>query len=345
MKDTEGNFSCPATGQNNCTNCGTRQRMKPLVSIIIPCYNKLAYVAASIESALAQGDIVEVIVIDDGSTDGSDKILAGYGDRIVSEFGPNRGGSAARNRGLELAQGSYIQFLDADDILPEGKIAAQVAMLKDTARTEMAFCPWAYFYDDGRIQPTIPRRYWHCYDAGLNLLVDMWTYGGFFPNHAWLVPMGLIEEAGPWDETLSGDDDGEFFGRLLARAGRLHFCKETSVFYRDPPERSVSRDLSLKSALSFWVAFEKVAGVILSCRTDRLARRAVLSRVRTTAYAWRNRPEIIENAAEYEKKLDLWDLSPSLPLGARWILAIFGIRHGLAVRRILLAERTASKTN
>ena len=90
----------------------------PLTSVVIPCYNAEGYVGEAIESALNQTyRPVEVIVIDDGSTDGSLDVIRSFGDRIRYESGPNRGPSAARNRGVQLARGELIQFLDADDVL------------------------------------------------------------------------------------------------------------------------------------------------------------------------------------------------------------------------------------
>lgn len=304
----------------------------PAVSIVIPCYNKRPYVAAAIDSALAQGDGTEVIVIDDGSTDGSAQVVAGYDGRIAWETGPNRGGSAARNRGLALARGRYIQFLDADDVLPGGKVAEQLVVLERTSDSCMAFCGWSYFHDDGRVDPPDDRRYWTDYSAGIDLLIDMWTFGGFFPPHAWLAPRTLIDAAGHWDEALTGDDDGDFFGRLLAHAGAVHFVDSTRVLYRDPPEGSVSRNTSLKSARSFWSAFGAVSDAILARRDDRTAKRAVLSRLRKTAYAWRYEPEIVDKAAAFETELGLFDLSPGLPRGARFMIGLLGIRRGLWLR-------------
>ncbi|WP_099237318.1 glycosyltransferase [Synechococcus sp. BDU 130192] len=92
--------------------------MSQLISVVIPCYNSAAYVKDAIASALDQTyPHVEVIVIDDGSTDGSIDILHSFGDRIYWETQANQGAPIARNRGLELAKGKYIKFLDADDIL------------------------------------------------------------------------------------------------------------------------------------------------------------------------------------------------------------------------------------
>lgn len=102
--------------------------MSPLVSIIIPCYNNQAFLQEAIASAVNQTySSVEIIVIDDGSTDRSLEIIRSFGDRIRWETGINQGAPSARNRGLELARGKYIKFLDADDVLLPDCIERQVA--------------------------------------------------------------------------------------------------------------------------------------------------------------------------------------------------------------------------
>lgn len=304
----------------------------PTVSIIIPSYNKRAYVAASIESALAQTHTCEVIVVDDGSTDGSLDVVRRYKDRIILESGDNRGGSAARNRGLELSSGEYVQFLDADDVLPKTKIAKQLERLQGAREADIAFCPWSYFHDNGVIDAPSPRRYWRDHEEGLSLLTEMWYLGGFFPPHAWLVSRKLIERVGEWNEALTGDDDGEFYGRMLAAASAAHYCKNAQVYYRDPPAGSVSRSRSLESARSDWLAFEIVSEEILSRRDDLLTQKACLSRARKKAYAWSQFDEIVENAAAYERKLGVNDYSPSLPLWVRLLIGFLGLKPGLKIR-------------
>ena len=89
-----------------------------VVSIVIPCYNCELFLAETLESAFAQSYAhTEMIVIDDGSTDGTARLIRSYAGRVKAEFGPNRGASAARNRGTALARGEFIQYLDADDLL------------------------------------------------------------------------------------------------------------------------------------------------------------------------------------------------------------------------------------
>lgn len=102
--------------------------MEPLVSIIIPCYNSQAFIEDAIASAVKQTyNNVEIIVIDDGSTDGSLEIIKGFGNQVRWETGENRGAPLARNRGIELAQGEYIKFLDADDVLLPDCLEKQLA--------------------------------------------------------------------------------------------------------------------------------------------------------------------------------------------------------------------------
>lgn len=98
-----------------------------LVSVVIPCCNNEHFIGAAIESSLSQSyPYIQVIVVDDGSSDHSLEIIQSYGDRIEWTAQKNQGGGAARNRGLELATGYYIKFLDADDVLLPNSISKQM---------------------------------------------------------------------------------------------------------------------------------------------------------------------------------------------------------------------------
>src|SRR5215211_2892046 len=102
-----------------------------LTSIVIPCYNAARYLAETLESAFTQTYTpTEIIVVDDGSTDGSVELIQTYGNRVRAEYGPNRGASAARNQGTALARGEFIQYLDADDLLTHDAIEKRVAGLR-----------------------------------------------------------------------------------------------------------------------------------------------------------------------------------------------------------------------
>ncbi len=110
-----------------------------LISCIVPVFNGERYLAEALDSILAQTyRPLEVIVVDDGSTDGTAHIVAGYGERISYLRQANAGPGAARNRGLDAAAGAYVAFLDADDLWHKEKLARQMARFE--ARPELELC-------------------------------------------------------------------------------------------------------------------------------------------------------------------------------------------------------------
>jgi glycosyltransferase involved in cell wall biosynthesis len=112
----------------------------PLVSVVIPCYNAEAYLAEAIESALRQeAGPLEVVVIDDGSTDGSAGVARCFGGAVRYEYQANAGISAARNRGVELAAARYLAFLDADDVWPAGSLTLRLDMMRAYPGTACVF--------------------------------------------------------------------------------------------------------------------------------------------------------------------------------------------------------------
>ena len=118
-----------------------------LISIIIPVYNGERYLAETIESTLAQTHTPgEIIVIDDGSTDGSAKIAERFSTSVQYHWQPNGGTSAARNRGVAVARGDFLAFLDADDLWTEDKLARQAAAFTKDPTLDVVFGHVQQFY-------------------------------------------------------------------------------------------------------------------------------------------------------------------------------------------------------
>lgn len=114
---------------------------KDLVSVVIPNFNGEAFVTDAVNSALFQShDQIEVIVVDDGSSDASLNVLARFGEAISVISGPNHGACAARNQGLRLAKGKWVQFLDADDLLHCRKVERQLAHAKRLPERVLSVC-------------------------------------------------------------------------------------------------------------------------------------------------------------------------------------------------------------
>lgn len=213
-----------------------------MVSIIIPCYNSGQLLAKSIESALAQTYVPkEIIVVDDGSTDNSLAIAKQYECEQVKVIRQNNAGAAvARNTGLAVAKGDYIQFLDAGDVLSEEKIAAQVMALIDVPM-KVAVCNYKQFTTDDELKNgTYPDQSSFIYssDDPQDFLIDLWGGKGnmhFIQTNCWLVPKAVIEKAGGWRAYRCPDDDGEFFARVLLASEGIVYVPGVYNYYHITP--------------------------------------------------------------------------------------------------------------
>ena len=126
----------------------------PLVSVVVPVYNAEKYIRSAIDSVLAQDyRPLEIVVVDDGSTDATLQVLSEYEDQIRIFSQPNKGSAAARNLGAKLAEGAYVAFIDADDYWFPGKLRAQVAALQETG-ARMSFSRFQFWHaDDNGLWP------------------------------------------------------------------------------------------------------------------------------------------------------------------------------------------------
>ena len=215
--------------------------MKPLVSILVPCYNAEKWLAETLESALAQTwKNTEIIVVDDGSTDGSLAIAQSFkvkGIKVISQT--NRGASAARNRALKEAQGDFIQYLDADDLLAPDKIERQVSLLEKNDEEYIAAGEWARFYQADTEARFISQPLWADMSPIDWLLCALEGHWMMHPA-AWLVPRQIAEQAGPWNEALSLNDDGEYFCRVVLASQGIKFCWGSKSYYRSGNSTSLS---------------------------------------------------------------------------------------------------------
>lgn len=213
--------------------------MLPLVSICIPVYNSDRFIAHTIESVLNQTyQNWELILINDGSTDDSVTIIKQFNDpRIVYIEQGNRGAAAARNVALNNCRGEFVQFLDADDLIPPDKIAKQIALIKDN-KLCLVGCNWVRFRGStgqtfGAVGPHASIRK-NC--SPIEWLLSRHT----MLIHCWLTPIDLVKKAGLWDERLTTNDDGEYFARVIGEAEKVFYCGETMVFYRCENTKGIS---------------------------------------------------------------------------------------------------------
>jgi len=182
------------------------------VSAIIPTYNRKDFVLEAVESVIAQtyGDW-ELIVVDDGSSDGTGEALKRFGERLRYIYQANQGVSAARNRGLELARGEFIAYLDSDDLwLPE-KLRTQVAFMDRHPEAQICYTDEIWIRRGVRINP----RKKHAKYSG-------WIYPYCLPlciisPSSALMRRGLLEQIGAFDPQLPVCEDYDLWLRVAAR--------------------------------------------------------------------------------------------------------------------------------
>jgi len=228
----------------------------PLVSILIPLYNAKPYIAQTLDNCLAQTyPHIEIIVVDDESTDNGLAIAQKYAkahENITVYTQPNSGAPRARNHAFEKAKGDYIQYLDADDLMSENKIASQMALAAEYGYDPkvMFSSKFSYFTDslDDAVYFKQPIDY--SYESGVAWLVDAWSGGGFGVVMGWLTHRELIEKAGAWREDLSKNQDGEFFSRVVKHAEKVIMPDDIMVYYRRTGSGSISSQFKESAAAS-----------------------------------------------------------------------------------------------
>lgn len=211
----------------------------PLASIIIPTYNRKHLLCDAVQSCLEQSwRNIEVIIVDDGSTDGTEACIAQqitgpWRDRVKYCRQSNAGASAARNKGLELATGKYVQFLDSDDILFKDKIALQVRQL-EAAPSEQVLCscfgrvgPYTNDLAQGHrigIQCATPTKYIRQMCGGV--IHGMQTSAPLWKRSF------LVNRPG-WRTDISLGDDLEYYLRLLTETRSVGFVAQDLFLVRE----------------------------------------------------------------------------------------------------------------
>lgn len=207
------------------------------VSILIPCYNAVRWIGQAVQSALDQTYMdKEIVVVDDGSTDGSLDVIRSFGNRIYWETGPNRGGNVARNRLLDLAKGDWIQYLDADDYLQPGKVEDQIRFLAVNPEVDVVFGPVVMEYNSemGIRQEMLsipePHDLW--------ILLARW----YLPQTgATLWNKKALVDVGGWKKGQPVCQEHELYLRLLMAGKLFAYCPTSGAMYRQWGEHTVCK--------------------------------------------------------------------------------------------------------
>jgi len=209
------------------------QSVIPRVSVVIPTYNYARYVPEAIDSVLAQSfEELEIIVVDDGSTDKTAEVLRAFGGQLRVIRQERRGLSAARNTGIRAARGQYLAFLDSDDLwLPE-KVSLQVARLDAEPEVGLVYAETLLF-DDSTPATLTPHSYWASHPSGK--ILPWLVRQNVIPSPTPMVRRELFERVGLFDETLSACEDWDMWIRI-GRVCEIAYVNRVLAKYRQHRE-------------------------------------------------------------------------------------------------------------
>lgn len=215
----------------------------PLISIVVPCYNYAHHLAATLESVRRQVlEDWECIIIDDGSTDRTPQVAETYVNadrRFLYHRQENMGLSAARNVGIAKAKGSFIQFLDADDLISPKKLSEQSEFMIQRPEVQVSYTDAYYFlsdeptklyrsfYFDENGEPQVNMNRWIPRIDGRGAeLLNYLVRANIAPVHCMLTRKGLIDKVGGFDESLKYLEDWDFWLRCAFEGAVFSYFKE-----------------------------------------------------------------------------------------------------------------------
>jgi len=319
-----------------------------LVSILIPCFNAKRWIAEAIESALSQTWAEkEVIVVDDGSRDGSLNVIKSFGDRIHWETGLNRGGNVARNRLLELAKGEWLQYLDADDFLLPLKIERQMGFLQAHPECDV-ICS--------------PMRVVHCSENSVTegeVLAIPEFHDPWILLAQWRLPptggplwrrQGLLRVNG-WKPDQPCAQEHELYLRLLQSGAQFGYFEECHAVYRHfSNQTTVSTKNRAEWRRRRLEIYDRMEQFLLERRELTGSRRQALNQARFTIArtTWLRDPASALQIVEEIKQCQP-GFVPEPPIARgiyRWIYRIFGFdaAERIAASKRLLTSGTEAAT-
>ena len=225
-------------------------KKQPLVSIIIPTYNDGNCVGDAIDCSLSQTyENIEVIVVDDGSTDGTERLLHDrYENRIKYIRQENKGLSSARNTGIKSANGDYFQFLDADDVIDDSKISEQMDKLTMTSGLALAYCDYIRsdmndrLIEYKRMNPVLQN------DKPIEDLAMKWETEVSIPPHCFLFRSTIFTEGGiRFDEKLPTHEDWDCWMNVFAMNPEVVYVDKALANYRVRSNSMCSNNLKMRN--------------------------------------------------------------------------------------------------
>jgi glycosyltransferase involved in cell wall biosynthesis len=320
--------------------------VKNLVSVIIPVYNRATLIPETLDCVAEQTyRPIEVVVVDDGSTDGSAQAVRDWAGASAEDDlalnlieQANQGAPAARNQGLEAARGEFIQFLDSDDLLHEEKIAAQTAVFREEPDVDYVFSGWQVVAEDGE---TVLKDWPEDFSAGRDELIDMLLFkipGFTLPlcTHNGLYHRRLCRRIPPWDVELLKMQERYYNLNMLLSGATVRYVPRVHAYHRMHGEGRITdhdRDPQyLRNARQTW---RKIQIRLEECDELTPERKALLGDV----HYWIARPAYATGEKKLGRQLlrEAASLAPILSyvwfksIACRVLYGLLGVRAAEAI--------------
>lgn len=294
----------------------------PLVSILVPAYNAERWIRQCLDSAVEQTyPTTEVIVVDDGSTDGTAEVVRKYGNRVQLVQGAHAGGNAARNQLAALAQGEWLQFLDADDYLLPEKISNQLRRIDEIPDLDVVYSPVLLLNDlDGsqRILQMDEKD-----DVTLHFI--RW---GVLNTNGFLFRREAILDVGGWKDGQTACQEHELLYRLICAGKKCSLVNTPGAVYRFHGSTSVSRKDPMRTVRLKLELLDKMQSHLeRNCMlTVRHRKELYAGRMEAARGAWRFDPDLACSiAAKARSTGTCWiSFSPGLPASFQFALRFVG---------------------
>jgi glycosyltransferase involved in cell wall biosynthesis len=309
------------------------------VSIITPVFNSEKYVAETIQSILNQTHKnIELIIVNDGSTDKSEEIIHSFTDERILYFKQeNKGQVAASNFGLSKATGNYIKFFDADDIMNTSHIEIQLKKI-DGRVDAIASCEWGRFYDNNPMSAIFNAEpVWKRMQSLDWLKTALSQKNDMMPAWLWLIPKQIIQKSGGWDERLSLNNDFEFSIRLLLHSTEVLFAEGAKAYYRSGLSTSLASSVSKKAYEAAFLSTCLGCTHLLRADNSDEMKRLCADRYRVWVHRiYPDYPDLIQKFEEEIKKLG----GSNLPINAGGLFKVLsGIVGWKLAKRIKIFFR------
>lgn len=277
---------------------------RPLVSVIIPAYNCCKYISEAVESVLRQSyGNVEIIVVNDGSTDNTERVVKSFGGKIKYIKQANKGSSSARNAGMAAASGDYIAFLDADDRWRKYKLELQVDILRSMPYIDMLFTNYANINEKGSVLSE------GCIEKGFPIFSDFrLRLKNLFESSVYSDLMNL-------KKSYPLNDSRIYYGNIFTSLFMGNFIlPSTEIFRKEPSPILFNEEFKCAEDQDFhlrFARFHKIAYIDSSTTEYRVERQGKLS-------GGKNTPLLIMNTLK--TRMELAGSGPALQVSGKRIL-------------------------